>query len=61
MEVEQLRRVLKPMSLTKVARGAGVSVHALRRLMRPDSHPRAEVVHKVTVYLETYATAVANG
>lgn len=61
MEIEKLRAVLATMRLSVVAKGSGVSVHALRRLMQPNSCPRASVVHAVTVYLKTVAEAVQNG
>ena len=61
MEVQKLREVLASMRLSAVAEGAGVSIYALHRIMRPNSQPRAEVVRKVTAYLEKHAKAVTGG
>jgi DNA-binding phage protein len=51
MSVEEIRSRLADCNLSKVAKGAGVSVHSLYRLMRAKSSPRHSTVVKVGAYL----------
>ena len=52
IEVEELRRKLKPFNLTAVAEEAGVDKHTLYRLMNERSRPSYETVKKLVEWLE---------
>lgn len=59
MTIDEIRSRLADCNLSKVAKGAGVSVHSLYRLMRSTSSPRHSTVVKVGAYLARHE--VSNG
>jgi len=59
MSIDEIRSRLADCNLSKVAKGAGVSVHSLYRLMRSTSSPRHSTVVKVGSYLARHE--VSNG
>ena len=59
MSIEEIRSRLADCNLSRVAKGAGVSVHSLYRLMKPSASPRHSTVVKVGAYLARHE--VSNG
>lgn len=59
MSIEEIRSRLADCNLSKVAKGAGVSVHSLYRLLKPGASPRHSTVVKVGAYLSRHE--VSNG
>ena len=59
MSIDEIRSRLADCNLSRVAKGAGVSVHSLYRLMKPSASPRHSTVVKVGAYLARHE--VSNG
>jgi DNA-binding phage protein len=59
MSIDEIRSRLADCNLSKVAKGSGVSVHSLYRLLKPGASPRHSTVVKVGAYLSRHE--VTNG
>jgi DNA-binding phage protein len=54
MNIDEIRSRLADCNLSRVAKGSGVSVHSLYRLLKPGSAPRHSTVVKVGAYLSRH-------